>query len=191
MRRLVRVQVILGLSGGVDSAVVAALLHRAIGDQLMCIFVDTGLLRRDEGRQVAMTFHEALGMELAIVNASQRFFDALAGVSDPEAKRRIIGEQFVRIFEKEARRVNNARFLAQGTIYPDVIESAGSATAHRIKSHHNVGGLPEDMDLELVEPLRDLFKDEVRKVGLALGLPERLGLAASFPGTWACCPDPG
>lgn len=174
--------VILGLSGGVDSAVVAALLQHAIGDQLMCIFVDTGLLRREEGRQVALTFHEALGMELAIVNASQRFFDALVGVSDPEAKRRIIGEQFVRVFEKEARLVNNARFLAQGTIYPDVIESAGSATAHRIKSHHNVGGLPEDMDLELVEPLRDLFKDEVRKVGLALGLPEMLVWRHPFPG---------
>jgi len=174
--------VILGLSGGVDSAVVAALLHRAIGDQLMCIFVDTGLLRRDEGRQVAMTFHEALSMELAIVNASQRFFDALDGVSDPEIKRRIIGEQFVRVFEKEARHINGARFLAQGTIYPDVIESAGSATAHRIKSHHNVGGLPEDMDLELVEPLRYLFKDEVRKVGLALGLPEMLVWRHPFPG---------
>ena len=174
--------VIVGLCGGVVRAVVAALLHQAIGHQLMCIFVDTGLLRRGEGRQVAETFHEALGMELAIVNASQRFFDNLKGISDPEEKRRIIGEQFVRVFEKQARGINNARFLAQGTIYPDVIESAGSETAHRIKSHHNVGGLPEDMDLELVEPLRDLFKDEVRQVGLALGLPEQLVWRHPFPG---------
>jgi GMP synthase (glutamine-hydrolysing) len=174
--------VILGLSGGVDSAVVAALLHRAIGNQLVCIFVDTGLLRRGERLQVAATFHESLGIRLTLVDALEQFYDALEGVSDPEAKRRIIGEQFVRIFEMEARRVNNARFLAQGTIYPDVIESAGSATAHRIKSHHNVGGLPEDMDLELVEPLRDLFKDEVRQVGLALGLPEKLVWRHPFPG---------
>ena len=174
--------VVLGLSGGVDSAVVAALIHRAVGDQLTSIFVDTGLLRRDESQQVETTFHEALGMRLVRVDASARFLSALAGVTDPEAKRRIIGEQFIRVFEAEARRLNHARFLAQGTIYPDVIESAGSASADRIKSHHNVGGLPDDMDLELVEPLRDLFKDEVRQVGLLLGLPEKLVWRHPFPG---------
>ncbi|OPZ80021.1 MAG: GMP synthase (glutamine-hydrolyzing) [Actinobacteria bacterium ADurb.Bin444] len=174
--------VVLGLSGGVDSAVVATLIHRAVGDQLTCIFVDTGLMRRDEGHQVAETFNEALGMRLVMVDASTRFLAALAGVVDPEEKRRIIGEQFIRVFEAEARRLNDAKFLGQGTIYPDVIESAGSATAHRIKSHHNVGGLPEDMDLRLVEPLRSLFKDEVRQVGLALGLPEKLVWRHPFPG---------
>ncbi|MCD6284876.1 MAG: glutamine-hydrolyzing GMP synthase [Anaerolineae bacterium] len=174
--------VILGLSGGVDSAVVAALIQKAVGEQLTCIFVDTGLLRRDEAKQVEATFYEALGMKLVVVDASERFLTALAGVIDPEEKRRIIGEQFIRLFETEARRLNDAKFLAQGTIYPDVIESAGSQTAHRIKSHHNVGGLPEDMDLALVEPLRDLFKDEVRRVGLALGLPEKLVWRHPFPG---------
>ena len=173
---------ILGLSGGVDSAVVAALIQKAVGEQLTCIFVDTGLLRRDEAKQVEATFYEALGMKLVVVDASERFLTALAGVIDPEEKRRIIGEQFIRLFETEARRLNDAKFLAQGTIYPDVIESAGSQTAHRIKSHHNVGGLPEDMDLALVEPLRDLFKDEVRRVGLALGLPEKLVWRHPFPG---------
>ncbi len=174
--------VVLGLSGGVDSAVVAALIHRAVGDQLTCIFVDTGLMRRDEGHQVAETFNEALGMRLITVDASTRFLAGLAGVVDPEEKRRIIGEQFIRVFEAEARRLNDAKFLGQGTIYPDVIESAGSATAHKIKSHHNVGGLPEDMDLQLVEPLRSLFKDEVRQVGLALELPEKLVWRHPFPG---------
>jgi len=174
--------VILGLSGGVDSAVVAALIHKAVGEQLTCIFVDTGLLRRDEAKQVETTFHEALSMKLVMVDASERFLTALAGVTDPEEKRRIIGEQFIRVFEAEARSLNDAKFLAQGTIYPDVIESAGSETAHRIKSHHNVGGLPDDMDLALVEPLRDLFKDEVRQVGLALGLPEKLVWRHPFPG---------
>ncbi|MGC9523044.1 MAG: glutamine-hydrolyzing GMP synthase [Anaerolineae bacterium] len=174
--------IILGLSGGVDSSVVATLVHRAVGEQLTCIFVDTGLLRQDEAKQVAATFHASLGMRLVMVDASERFLSALAGVTDPEAKRRIIGEQFIRVFEAEARRLDNAAFLAQGTIYPDVIESAGSAGAHRIKSHHNVGGLPEDMDLELVEPLRDLFKDEVRQVGLELGLPETLVWRHPFPG---------
>jgi GMP synthase (glutamine-hydrolysing) len=174
--------IILGLSGGVDSAVVAALVHRAVGDQLTCIFVDTGLLRRDEAQQVESTFHAALGMRLVMVDASDRFLTALDGVTDPEAKRRIIGEQFIRVFEAEARRLGNATFLAQGTIYPDVIESAGSANARRIKSHHNVGGLPADMNLRLVEPLRDLFKDEVRQVGLLLGLPEQLVWRHPFPG---------
>jgi GMP synthase (glutamine-hydrolysing) len=174
--------VVLGLSGGVDSSVVAALVQRAVGDQLTCIFVDTGLMRRDEALQVAATFHEALGIRLVMVDASQRFLDALRGVTDPEAKRHIIGEQFIRVFEAEARGLGDAKFLAQGTIYPDVIESAGSATAQRIKSHHNVGGLPADMNLSLVEPLRDLFKDEVRQVGLALGLPPQLVWRHPFPG---------
>jgi len=175
-------QVVCGLSGGVDSAVVAAVIHKAIGDQLTCIFVDTGLMRRDEAAQVKATFQEALGIHLVMVDAVDRFLNALAGVTDPEQKRRIIGEQFIRVFEAEARRLGDAEFLAQGTIYPDVIESAGSADSHKIKSHHNVGGLPEDMHLALVEPLRDLFKDEVRQVGLELGLPEKLVWRHPFPG---------
>ncbi|MBN1487869.1 MAG: glutamine-hydrolyzing GMP synthase [Anaerolineae bacterium] len=174
--------VVCGLSGGVDSAVTAALVHRAIGDQLTCIFVDTGLLRQDEGAQVEATFHQALGVRLISVDASEQFMSALAGVTDPEAKRRIIGEQFIRVFEEQAAALSGINFLAQGTIYPDVIESAGSSTSHRIKSHHNVGGLPEQMSLDLVEPLRDLFKDEVRAVGEALGLPSELVWRHPFPG---------
>ena len=179
--------VILGLSGGVDSAVTAALIHKAVGDQLTCIFVDTGLLRSGEGAQVETTFRRALAMKLVMVDASDRFLGRLQGVTEPETKRRIIGEQFIRVFEAEARRLGDARFLAQGTIYPDVIESAGGSgdthkAARRIKSHHNVGGLPEEMDLALVEPLRDLFKDEVRKVGLELNLPETLVWRHPFPG---------
>ncbi len=174
--------VVCGLSGGVDSAVTAALVHRAVGDQLTSIFVDTGMLRRGEVNEVEDAFREALGMQLVRVDAGPRFLAALQGVTDPESKRRIIGEQFIRVFEEEAARLSGVKFLAQGTIYPDVIESAGSATARRIKSHHNVGGLPEVMQLALVEPLRELFKDEVRAVGSALGLPDSLVWRHPFPG---------
>ncbi|TZF89845.1 glutamine-hydrolyzing GMP synthase [Cognatilysobacter lacus] len=177
-------EVILGLSGGVDSSVVAALLHRAIGDQLTCVFVDTGLLRLEEGDQVMAMFAEHMGVRVIRVNARDRYFDALAGVDDPEAKRKIIGRLFVEIFDEESSRLANARWLAQGTIYPDVIESAGSKTgkAHVIKSHHNVGGLPEHMKLGLVEPLRELFKDEVRRLGVELGLPHAMVYRHPFPG---------
>lgn len=176
--------VLLGLSGGVDSSVVAALLQRAIGDRLTCIFVDNGLLRLDEGEQVMNTLGQHLGVRIERVNAEQKFLGALSGVEDPEAKRKIIGAQFIDVFEAQAKRFGDARWLAQGTIYPDVIESAGSKTgkAHVIKSHHNVGGLPERMKLKLVEPLRELFKDEVRKVGLELGLPAELVYRHPFPG---------
>src|SRR5690606_27481674 len=158
--------VILGLSGGVDSSVVAALLHQAIGEQLTCVFVDTGLLRWQEGDQVMAMFAEHMGVKVIRVDAADRYFNALEGVTDPEAKRKIIGNLFVEIFEEQSNKLKNARWLAQGTIYPDVIESAGSGTgkAHVIKSHHNVGGLPEHMKLGLVEPLRELFKDEVRRL---------------------------
>ncbi|HRQ35687.1 MAG TPA: glutamine-hydrolyzing GMP synthase, partial [Chiayiivirga sp.] len=177
-------EVILGLSGGVDSSVVAALLHRAIGGQLTCVFVDTGLLRWREGDQVMQTMAQHMGVKVIRVNAAARYFKALEGVSDPEAKRKIIGNLFVEIFDEEAGKLGNARWLAQGTIYPDVIESAGSRTgkAHVIKSHHNVGGLPEHMKLGLVEPLRELFKDEVRRLGVALGLPREMVYRHPFPG---------
>ncbi len=176
--------VILGLSGGVDSSVVAALLHRAIGDQLTCIFVDNGLLRYQEGDQVMATFAEHMGVKVNRVDAEDRFLAKLKGVTDPEQKRKIIGNLFIEIFEEEASKVKDANWLAQGTIYPDVIESAGASTgkAHLIKSHHNVGGLPEDMKLELVEPLRELFKDEVRKIGVELGLPHDMVYRHPFPG---------
>jgi GMP synthase (glutamine-hydrolysing) len=177
-------QVILGLSGGVDSSVVAALLHKAIGDQLICVFVDTGLLRLNEGDQVMAMFAEHMGVHVIRVNAEQRYLDALKGVSDPERKRIIIGNLFVNIFEEESLKLSDAKWLAQGTIYPDVIESAGSKTgkAHLIKSHHNVGGLPKDMKLKLVEPLRELFKDEVREMGVELGLPSDMVYRHPFPG---------
>lgn len=177
-------EVILGLSGGVDSSVVAMLLHRAIGSQLTCVFVDNGLLRLNEGQQVMDMFGDHFGLNIIKVDAEQRFLDALAGEADPEAKRKIIGRVFVEVFDEESKKLANAKWLAQGTIYPDVIESAGSATgkAHVIKSHHNVGGLPEDMLMGLVEPLRELFKDEVRKIGLELGLPYDMLYRHPFPG---------
>ncbi len=177
-------QVVLGLSGGVDSSVVAALLHKAIGKQLTCVFVDTGLLRLNEGDQVMATFAQHMGVKVIRVNAEARYLSALAGVTDPEVKRKIIGNLFVEIFDEEAGKLTDAKWLAQGTIYPDVIESAGAATgkAHLIKSHHNVGGLPEDMTLKLLEPLRELFKDEVRKMGTELGLPYDMIYRHPFPG---------
>ncbi|WCE03919.1 glutamine-hydrolyzing GMP synthase [Pseudoxanthomonas sp. JBR18] len=177
-------EVILGLSGGVDSSVVAALLHKAIGDKLTCVFVDTGLLRWQEGDQVMAMFAEHMGVKVIRVNAAERYFAKLEGVADPEAKRKIIGNLFVDIFDEESSKLSNAKWLAQGTIYPDVIESAGSKTgkAHVIKSHHNVGGLPEHMKLGLVEPLRELFKDEVRRLGVELGLPRTMVYRHPFPG---------
>ena len=177
-------RVLLGLSGGVDSSVVAALLHEAIGDQLTCVFVDTGLLRWKEGDQVMATMAENMGVQVIRVDAADRYFDALAGVSDPEAKRKIIGRLFIEIFDQQASQLEGVKWLAQGTIYPDVIESAGSTTgkAHVIKSHHNVGGLPEHMKLKLIEPLRELFKDEVRRIGVELGLPHAMVYRHPFPG---------
>jgi GMP synthase (glutamine-hydrolysing) len=173
--------VICGLSGGVDSSVAAALVHKAIGDQLVCVFVDHGLLRKGEAEQVEGTFRSTFNMNLIHVKAEDRFLEALAGVTDPEQKRKIIGETFIRVFEEVAVDVSDARYLVQGTLYPDVIES-GTKDAARIKSHHNVGGLPEDMRLSLIEPLRDLFKDEVRAVGEELGLPEEIVWRQPFPG---------
>lgn len=181
-------QVLLGLSGGVDSSVVAALLHKAIGEQLTCVFVDNGLLRLHEGDQVMQIFAENMGVKVIRVDAEERFLTALAGVSDPEAKRKIIGKTFIDVFADTARELSaegkGIQFLAQGTIYPDVIESAKShqGKAHVIKSHHNVGGLPDDLQFKLVEPLRDLFKDEVRKLGVTLGLPEKMIYRHPFPG---------
>ena len=185
VRSLVKAdEVLLGLSGGVDSSVVAAILHQAIGKQLTCVFVDTGLLRLHEGDQVMAVFAEHMGVKVIRVNAEARYLAALKGIADPEDKRKIIGNLFIKIFEEEASRLNNVKWLAQGTIYPDVIESAGSKTgkAHVIKSHHNVGGLPDDMNLKLIEPLRELFKDEVRKIGVELGLPYDMVYRHPFPG---------
>ena len=179
-----RDQVILGLSGGVDSSVAAALIHRAIGNQLTCVFVDHGLLRWQEAEQVMETFAKHMGVRVIHVNAMERFMSALAGISDPEQKRKVIGREFVHVFQQESEKLANAKWLAQGTIYPDVIESAGAKTkkAATIKSHHNVGGLPDTLALKLLEPLRELFKDEVRKLGLALGLPHEMVDRHPFPG---------
>jgi GMP synthase (glutamine-hydrolysing) len=176
--------VILGLSGGVDSSVVAAMLHKAIGNQLTCVFVDTGLLRLNEAEEVQALFAKHLGIKLITVNAEEKFLNALAGEDDPEKKRKIIGKLFIEVFDEEAKKIKDAKWLAQGTIYPDVIESAATQTgkAHVIKSHHNVGGLPEKMNLKLLEPLRELFKDEVRKIGVELGLPYDLVYRHPFPG---------
>lgn len=177
-------EVILGLSGGVDSSVTAALIHRAIGQRLTCVFVDNGLLRKNEREQVRETFEKNMGLKLIVVDAIDRFMNALAGVSNPEQKRKIIGREFVNVFQEEAAKIKNAKWLAQGTIYPDVIESAGAKTkkAKVIKSHHNVGGLPDTLHLKLLEPLRSLFKDEVRELGIALGLPAEMVYRHPFPG---------
>lgn len=181
-------KVLLGLSGGVDSSVAALLLHKAIGDQLVCVFVDTGLLRLDEAKQVETVFRQHFHINLICVDASDEFFDALAGEADPEKKRKIVGKKFIDVFEREAAKIPAIKWLAQGTIYSDVIESAAAKTgkSHVIKSHHNVGGLPEEMKLQLIEPLRELFKDEVRKIGMELGLPHELIQRHPFPGPGLC-----
>jgi GMP synthase (glutamine-hydrolysing) len=177
-------EVILGLSGGVDSSVAAALIHQAIGNQLTCVFVDHGLLRLNEANMVMDMFAKNLGVKVIHVDASEQFLGCLAGVSDPEQKRKIIGREFITVFQSESDKIKNAKWLAQGTIYPDVIESAGKGKkgAHTIKSHHNVGGLPDDMHLQLLEPLRELFKDEVRQLGIELGLPKEMVYRHPFPG---------
>src|SRR5438067_9230079 len=176
-------RVICGLSGGVDSSVAAALIHRAIGDRLTCIFVDNGVLRRGEREQVAVIFRDHFHVDLRVIDAEDRFLDRLADVTDPEKKRKIIGNEFIAVFEEQAKTIEHARFLAQGTLYPDVIESVSfKGPSHTINSHHNVGGLPERMQLALVEPLRELFKDEVRQLGLELGLPRHMVWRQPFPG---------
>ena len=175
-------KVLCALSGGVDSSVAAVLVHRAVGKQLTCIFVDHGLLRKDEGDQVERVFKDTFDMNFIRVNAAERFLGKLKGVSEPEQKRKIIGAEFIRVFDEESRKLGRVDFLVQGTIYPDVVESGGTGTSATIKSHHNVGGLPEDMDLQLIEPLRELFKDEVRAVGTELGIPEALVWRQPFPG---------
>ncbi len=175
-------KVICGLSGGVDSSVAALLVHRAVGDQLTCVFVDHGLMRKDEGEQVVSAFRDTFKVPIVAVDAEERFLEKLKGVSEPEAKRKAIGAEFIRVFEEEAEKLDGANYLVQGTLYSDVIESGGGTGAATIKSHHNVGGLPDDLHFELVEPLRALFKDEVRAVGAELGLPERLVWRQPFPG---------
>jgi GMP synthase (glutamine-hydrolysing) len=175
-------KVICGLSGGVDSSVAAVLVHKAIGDQLTCVFVDHGLMRKNEGEQVISAFRDQFGIPLVAVDAEERFLARLAGVTDPETKRKAIGSEFIRVFEEEAARIGDAKYLVQGTLYSDVIESGGGTGASTIKSHHNVGGLPDDLQFELVEPLRMLFKDEVRAVGTELGMPEKLVWRQPFPG---------
>jgi GMP synthase (glutamine-hydrolysing) len=181
--------VLLGLSGGVDSSVAAALIHRAIGDRLTCVFVDHGLLRLNEAQQVMHTFAQNLGVRVIHVDASEEFLAALAGVADPEQKRRIIGKLFVDVFQRESAKLAKVKWLAQGTIYPDVIESAGAKTkkAHTIKSHHNVGGLPETLHLKLLEPLRELFKDEVRELGSSSACRARWSIGTRFPGPGSAC----